>query len=437
MPRPARRGLPDRAGELEPGDDHDRPRVRRRDLRRAPRPGDGDADHRAGAPGRAAPHDRRPDRAEPRDRAPRRRGARPLRGRAHRRRASRRSTLPRTGRASRPRCRRSVSRVPAIGLAYGVDEALAVGRVVGFPIIVRPSFILGGGGTGFARDEAELRGDRRARAGREPGRRDPDRAVGARLEGVRARGDARRRGQRRGHLLDREPRSHGRAHRRLDHGRAGPDAHRRRVPADARRGVRVHPSHRRRHGRIEHPVRSRSDQRRDGRHRDEPTRVAFERAREQGDRLPDREDRGMPRGGLPARRDPQRHHRRDPRELRAHHRLRRHEGAAVGLREAAGRDSAARHPDAVGRRGDGHRPHVPRVAAEGAPEPRDRPARPERRSGGGRARSRPDRRAGAHRGDADTRSDLPARGRAATRRGAWTGSTRSRASTPGSSIRCC
>jgi carbamoyl-phosphate synthase large subunit len=47
--------------------------------------------------------------------------------------------------------------VPRSGLAYGVDEAMAVGRVVGFPIIVRPSFILGGGGTGFARDEAELR----------------------------------------------------------------------------------------------------------------------------------------------------------------------------------------------------------------------------------------------------------------------------------------
>jgi len=47
--------------------------------------------------------------------------------------------------------------VPGSGLAYGVDEAVTVARVVGYPIIVRPSFILGGGGTGFARDEAELR----------------------------------------------------------------------------------------------------------------------------------------------------------------------------------------------------------------------------------------------------------------------------------------
>ena len=37
VPRAARRGLPRRARELEPGDDHDRPRVRRRHLRRAAR----------------------------------------------------------------------------------------------------------------------------------------------------------------------------------------------------------------------------------------------------------------------------------------------------------------------------------------------------------------------------------------------------------------
>jgi carbamoyl-phosphate synthase large subunit len=46
--------------------------------------------------------------------------------------------------------------VPRSGLAYGVDEALTVGQVVGYPVIIRPSFILGGGGTGFARDEAEM-----------------------------------------------------------------------------------------------------------------------------------------------------------------------------------------------------------------------------------------------------------------------------------------
>ena len=81
---------------------------------------------------------------------------------------------------------------------------------------------------------------------------------------------------------------------------------------------------------------------------------------EQGHRLPDRQDRGAARGGVPARRDHERHHRRDAGVVRAHHRLRGHQGAAVGVREAARRVAGARHDDAVGRRGDGDRAHVPR-----------------------------------------------------------------------------
>jgi carbamoyl-phosphate synthase large subunit len=48
--------------------------------------------------------------------------------------------------------------VPRSGLAYTLDEALAVGAEVGYPLICRPSFILGGGGTGIAHDPEELRG---------------------------------------------------------------------------------------------------------------------------------------------------------------------------------------------------------------------------------------------------------------------------------------
>ncbi len=47
--------------------------------------------------------------------------------------------------------------VPRSGLAYNLDEALAVADDVGYPLIVRPSFILGGGGTGIAYDPDELR----------------------------------------------------------------------------------------------------------------------------------------------------------------------------------------------------------------------------------------------------------------------------------------
>ena len=46
---------------------------------------------------------------------------------------------------------------PKSGLAYTVEEGMRVGVEVGFPLICRPSFILGGGGTGFAHEEEELR----------------------------------------------------------------------------------------------------------------------------------------------------------------------------------------------------------------------------------------------------------------------------------------
>jgi carbamoyl-phosphate synthase large subunit len=46
--------------------------------------------------------------------------------------------------------------VPRSGLAYTVAEARAAGAGLGFPVIVRPSFTLGGSGGGVARDEREL-----------------------------------------------------------------------------------------------------------------------------------------------------------------------------------------------------------------------------------------------------------------------------------------
>ena len=46
--------------------------------------------------------------------------------------------------------------VPPSGFAYAVHEAAKVGDEVGYPVIVRPSFILGGGGTGIAADSDEL-----------------------------------------------------------------------------------------------------------------------------------------------------------------------------------------------------------------------------------------------------------------------------------------
>ncbi len=46
---------------------------------------------------------------------------------------------------------------PRSDYVRSVDEALEAAAAIGYPIMVRPSFILGGGGTGIAHDEAALR----------------------------------------------------------------------------------------------------------------------------------------------------------------------------------------------------------------------------------------------------------------------------------------
>ncbi len=46
---------------------------------------------------------------------------------------------------------------PAADYVRTVQAAVAAARRIGYPVMVRPSFILGGGGTGIAADEAELR----------------------------------------------------------------------------------------------------------------------------------------------------------------------------------------------------------------------------------------------------------------------------------------
>ena len=46
--------------------------------------------------------------------------------------------------------------VPRAGIAHAHQDALALGDELGFPVIVRPSFTLGGGGSGFAASREEL-----------------------------------------------------------------------------------------------------------------------------------------------------------------------------------------------------------------------------------------------------------------------------------------
>ena len=223
--------------------------------------------------------------------------------------------------------------VPPSATAHTMDEAMAVGRAHRAARRDPPGVHPRRQGHRHRHHGGRVRAGGRHRAGRQPHLRDPHRAVDRRVEGVRARGHARPRRQLRGHLLDREPRPDGRPHRRLDHGGAGADADRRRVPGHAGRGVRLHPPGRRRDRRVERPVRPRPDQRRDGHHRDEPAGQPVVGPGVEGHRVPDRQDRGQARRRLHARRDPQRHHPQDAGQLRADHRLRGHQGAALGVRE--------------------------------------------------------------------------------------------------------
>ncbi len=55
--------------------------------------------------------------------------------------------------------------VPRAGYAHDLDEAVAIATEIGFPVMIRPSYILGGGGTGIAADPDEF--VRLARAGLE------------------------------------------------------------------------------------------------------------------------------------------------------------------------------------------------------------------------------------------------------------------------------
>ncbi|CAA9237301.1 MAG: Carbamoyl-phosphate synthase large chain [uncultured Acidimicrobiales bacterium] len=47
--------------------------------------------------------------------------------------------------------------VPPSGFAYSLEEAMTVGAEIGYPLIIRPSYILGGAGTGIAHDTEDLR----------------------------------------------------------------------------------------------------------------------------------------------------------------------------------------------------------------------------------------------------------------------------------------
>ena len=221
--------------------------------------------------------------------------------------------------------------------------------------------------------------DRRARAAGFADDRGAGRGERARLEGIRDGGGPRQGGQLHHHLLDRERRPDGRAHRRQHHGGAGPDADRQRIPDHAQRLDRGAARDRRGNGRIERAVRRQSRRRPPGRHRDEPARVALVRPGIEGDGLSHRQGRRQARRRLHAGRAGERHHGwRHAGIVRAHHRLRRHQDPPLRLREVPGRGAHADDLDEIGGRGDGDRAYVRREPAESAAWSRNRAQRARR-----------------------------------------------------------
>ena len=267
-----------------------------------------DGDHRARAARRDAADGRRPDRAQPRGRSRERRHAREVRRRADRRvdrgDQGRRGSAAVQGRDAGDRPRRAAERPRA----HRWPRRSSSRETLGFPLVIRPSFTLGGVGGGIAYNIEEFR--ELAERGLELSPVHEvlieESVIGWKefeLEVMRDVADnfvvicsienIDPMGVHTGDSITVAP--------ILTLTRQG-------IPADARRGAPHHPQGRRRDGRLEHPVRRQSGRRPDGRHRDEPARVALVGARVEGDRLSDREDRRQARARLSPRRDPQRHH---------------------------------------------------------------------------------------------------------------------------------
>ncbi len=239
--------------------------------------------------------------------------------------------------------------VPASGTARSLDEAMVVIEKIGLPVIIRPAYILGGRGTGIATTSTEFAAIAAAGLDASPiseiliersivgwkefeleVMRDcaDNCVVVCSIENFDPMGV---------HTGDSITVAPAQTLSDVEYQRMRDAA----FACIRRVGVET--------GGQQHPVRGRAHDRRSGRDRDEPAREPVVRTRVEGDRVPHREDRGSPRGRVQARRDPERHHPQDAGKLRAHDRLRRDEGAALGVREAPRHEWSPRHSDAVGR----------------------------------------------------------------------------------------
>ena len=264
--------------------------------------------------------------------------------------------------------------VPESGLARSLPEAIELARTLGFPLVIRPSFTLGGVGGGIAYNIEEFR--ELAERGLEFSpvhevlieesvigwkefelevMRDvaDNFVVICSIENIDPMGVHTGDSITVAPILTLSDKEYQRMRDAADH----------------------HPQGRRRDRRIEHPVRGQSRERADGGHRDEPARVAILRARVESHRISDRQNCREAGARLSPRRNPERHHTHHPCVLRTDHRLRRRENSTLELREIPAGRSDAHDADEIGRRSDGDRTDVQGSLHEGRPIARARTER--------------------------------------------------------------
>ena len=138
-------------GQLQPGDRLDRLRHLRPPLLRAALAGGGARRPRPREAGRGRHPVRRPDAAPSRAAH---RGRRATRSWARR---SRRSTWPRTASSSAPSRDELGIRCPPWATVEGAEAALAAAAEIGYPVLVRPSYVLGGRAMRVCYDDEQLR----------------------------------------------------------------------------------------------------------------------------------------------------------------------------------------------------------------------------------------------------------------------------------------
>ena len=114
--------------------------------------------------------------------------------------------------------------------AETIEGCVRAAEGIGYPVVLRPAFTLGGTGGGFADDEAELRELAKHALAVSPVHQVLVREEHTRLQGDRVRGHARRGRHRDSRLQHGEHRPRRHPHRRLHRRRAQPDAHEPRVP---------------------------------------------------------------------------------------------------------------------------------------------------------------------------------------------------------------